>query len=93
MTTLIQKDARNRAIRTFLQGLAVDVAAALALVVFPVFNNAQSFNEVDWKVLAFLLTKTAAISALSYLMRTVFDRKVSSVIAPPANSGSGKVQH
>lgn len=93
MTTnpLVQADARNRALRTLLQGLAFDVAAAVALVLFSAFSSAVSWDELDWSLIVFAVVKSGAIAALSYLMRTVFDRKVSDVVAPPANTGSGKV--
>ncbi|BAK33993.1 hypothetical protein MLP_09790 [Microlunatus phosphovorus NM-1] len=62
-------DARNRAIRTFLQGLAFDVLAASILVLLPVIANAKSLADFDWAVLGFLFGKTIAVAVLSYVMR------------------------
>jgi hypothetical protein len=84
---VVQQDARNRALRTLLQGLAFDVAAAVVLILFTTVSAAQSWGDLEWTLIAFSVAKSAAISALSYLMRTVFDRSVSDVVAPPAESG------
>jgi len=87
MTTLVQHDARNRALRSLMQGLAFDVAAAIVLVMFTAFSAAQSWGDLQWALIGFTVTKSAMVSGLSYLMRTVFDRSVSDVVAPPAKSG------
>lgn len=68
----VQSDARNRAFRTLLQGLAFDVAAAVCIVLYTAFSNASGWGDVQWALLGFTLAKTFAVSALSYLMRTVF---------------------
>lgn len=83
----LANDARNRALRTFLQGLTADVLAAVVLLVLPVFSNATGWQDVDWKVLGFLLAKTVAVTALSYLMRTYLDRSGIPTPLPPANPG------
>jgi len=58
-------DARNRALRTFLQGLVLDVLLAVALVVY----TAVSAGEVDWRLLAAALVRTVLQTAASYVMR------------------------
>lgn len=68
----VQSDARNRAFRTLLQGLAFDVAAALCIVLYTAFSNASGWGDVQWALLGFTLAKTFVVSGLSYLMRTVF---------------------
>lgn len=65
-------DARNRAFRTLVQGLAFDVAAALCLVLFTTFSDASGWGDIQWAILGFTLAKTFMVSGLSYLMRTVF---------------------
>ena len=65
-------DARNRAFRSLLQGLAFDVAAALCLVLYTAFSNASGWGDIQWAILGFTLVKTFTVSGLSYLMRTVF---------------------
>ena len=67
-----QSDARNRAFRTLLQGLAFDVAAALVIVLYTAFSNASGWGDIQWALLGFTLAKTFVVSGLSYLMRTVF---------------------
>lgn len=63
-------DARNRALRTAVQGIAFDVLAALALLLYPIISDADGWGDFQWKVLGFLVVKTAAVAALSYAMRT-----------------------
>jgi hypothetical protein len=60
-------DARNRALRTFLQGLAVDVLLTVALVVY----DATSSENVQWRLIPLLLAKSVLTSAASYVMRKV----------------------
>lgn len=87
-TPALAADARNRALRTFLQGLAADVAAAAVLLVLPVFTNASGWQDIDWKILGFLLAKTVVVTGLSYLMRTVLDRSRFPTPTPPSDRGA-----
>lgn len=64
-------DARNRAVRTFVQGLAFDVIASVVVFVFPLVSDADSFADFDWQVILFLLVKTVLVSVLSYTMRVL----------------------
>ena len=61
--------ASKRAIRTFLQQLAIDVLVAVALLLLPVVSDAHAFDDFDWPVLLFSLAKTAVVTALSFAMR------------------------
>lgn len=70
-----EADARNRAIRTFVQGLLLDLVVALALSVY----SATTAEEVEWKLLALTLLKTAAQTAAAYVMRK---------LSPPAGETS-----
>lgn len=86
-TSALAADARNRALRTFLQGLVADVAAAVVLLVLPVFTSAQGWQDLDWRILGFLLAKTVVVTGLSYLMRTVLDRSAIPTPLPPSDPG------
>ena len=66
-------DARDRALRTFLQGLAIDVLIAVALVVY----NAVSADSVEWALIPLAIAKSALVAAASYVMRK---------LKPPAQS-------
>jgi hypothetical protein len=68
----VRVDAQQRAARTLVQGLLFDVLAALILVVFTAVSKANAWGDLEWTVLAFSVAKTTVVSALSYLMRTVF---------------------
>lgn len=63
------QDARNRAIRTVIQGLLTDVLVAVALVVYDALQT--SSEHIEWKLLAMSVAKTALITVASYVMRKV----------------------
>lgn len=87
MTTLRTNDARNRALRTFIQGLGTDVAAALILLLLPVFTSANGWGDFEWQVLGFLVAKTVAVTALSYVMRQYLDASRLPTPLPPSDPG------
>lgn len=53
------------AIRTLVQGVIIDLATALCLVVL----QATDGKDVDWRLLGFMLAKTAAYTVASSLMK------------------------
>jgi hypothetical protein len=70
-------DARNRAWRTFVQGLAVDVLAALVLAVGPALMSADGMtSKAYWITMGGLVLKTVVTAVVSYVARKV--------IPPPA---------
>lgn len=77
------QDARNRALRVFLQGLALDVLLAVALVVYDATQSA----EVDYRLLGAALLRTVLQSAASYVMRRVLDPSRLPTPLPPARAG------
>lgn len=79
MTTLRQ-DARNRAVRTFVQGLALDTLAAVGLVVYGV----ATAEEPAYELLPALLLKSVLTSAASWLMRLRLDPSSFPTPLPPA---------
>lgn len=81
---LLQADGRNRAFRSFIQNITIDVGAALVLYLLPVFQNATGWQDLDLKIMGFMVTKTVVVSAFSYLMRTVLDGSKVPTPLPPA---------
>lgn len=79
-------DAKNRALRTFVQGLGIDVAVGLALVLGTYFMTAQSWGDVQWAILGFSLFKSVVQAVSAYVMRQWMDRKTD-VLLPPASAG------
>lgn len=61
-------DARNRALRTFLWGLAIDVTFALSSVLGVAMGEIH-WTKAYWLALGGLLLKTALTAAVSYAMR------------------------
>lgn len=79
-------DARNRALRTFLQGLAIDVLVAVATLLITVFATASSWGELQWAVIGFSLLKTVLMAIASFIMRRFLDRP-GSIALPPDPPG------
>jgi len=71
----VAADARNRALRTLVQQLGIDLLAAIALVVY----TGLAAETVDWRLLGLSILKTALSTAASYAMRYV--------APPPAPEG------
>lgn len=88
VNTLRAADGKNRALRTFLVGLATDVLAAVVLLLAPLVTAAQSWGDFQWGVMGFMLAKTVVATLFSYLLRTVLDGKITPAsILPPADPG------
>jgi hypothetical protein len=86
MPTPLTTDARNRALRTLLQGLATDVVAALILLLLPVVTAANGWGDFEWRVLGFLVCKTVAVTVLSYVMRQYLDTSALPTPLPPSDT-------
>ena len=81
-TPLLTLDAKNRALRTFLQGLAVDLAVAVAALVL---SSVDQITDRDGLTLFGLaLAKTAVTTAASYVMRRFVDASSVPTPLPPA---------
>lgn len=83
-------DSRNRALRTFIQGLAFDVAAALILLLLPVFTSANGWGDFEWTAIGFLVAKTVVVTGLSYVMRQYLDGSRVPTPVPPKYRILGK---
>lgn len=64
-------DARNRAARTFIQNLLLDVLVAVLLLLWPAVSAAQSMEDFNWSLLAFSFVKTILVTVVSYIMRAL----------------------
>ena len=68
----VTADAKNRAWRTFAQGLLVDVVAAIVLVVGPALTASDfAWSKAYWLTVGGLLAKTVLTSVVSYVGRKV----------------------
>ena len=76
------QDARNRALRTFLQGLGIDLLVAVAALVLA---NVDSITDRQGLTLfAVALGKTVVTTAASYVMRRFLDGSSVPTPLPPA---------
>jgi len=71
-----RSDARNRAWRSLLQGLGIDVAVAVVLVMSTAVTNLE-WSRGFWVTLSLSLAKTVIQSIVAYFMR---------LLVPPAKS-------
>lgn len=83
----LKTDAKNRSLRTFLQGLAVAILAAVVMVLLPVFTNAHGWSDFHWSLIGFSLLQTCGMAVFAYLMRTVLDPSKVPTPLPPADPG------
>lgn len=83
---LIQ-DSENRGIRTFIQGVTIDIAVGVALVLTTFFASTNSWGEVEWIVLSFSVFKSVVQAIAAYIMRRWLDRSKISTPLPPVRSG------
>ena len=83
--TALTADARNRALRTFLQGLAWDVLVAVAVVVYTVVTT--SGDRIAWGLLGASIVKTLLVTVASYVMRAKLDPSGMPTPLPPADPG------
>lgn len=70
------RDARIRAVRSFMWGLFLDVSSFVVVVLVTAFTNIEWTREY-WVALGLLLAKTVLQSGVAYLARRLF---------PPSNS-------
>lgn len=81
---LLVADAKNRALRTFLAAIGVDVGMAVSLFIYDTLNDASGWGSFDWYVLSFLFVKTVLVSAASYILRRRLDGSALPTPLPPA---------
>jgi hypothetical protein len=83
----LANDARNRAVRAFAQGLAIDIATALAALLLLWLPDADLSSGDAWLVLATGAARTVLQSIASYVMRAKLDGSRIPTPLPPANPG------
>lgn len=87
MTTALKADARNRALRSIVQGLAVDVLVAVATALLLWLPDADLSSGEAWIVLGVALAKTVMQAVASYVMRLKLDGSPVPTPLPPADPG------
>ena len=78
-------DAKNRALRVFLQGLAVDLMVALTTVLTTFLGDAHSWGTIQWSVLGLTLAKTAIQTVVAYVTRRYIDPSKIPFPTPPGD--------
>lgn len=82
---LLANDARNRSVRTFLQGVGIDIAVAVAALVLA---SVDSITDKAGLIVFFTaLGKTIITTIASFVMRQYLDRSSIPTPLPPADPG------
>lgn len=84
MTTRLTHDANNRAVRTFIVGLAIDVAVGVALVLTTYFAERNSWGEIEWTILGFSVAKSVVQAVGAFVLRRFVDASRIPTPLPPA---------
>jgi len=79
---LLSADAKNRAVRTFLQGLAIDLAVAVASVILSSVDAIT--DKAGLVTVGLALAKTVVTTIASYVMRRFLDGSSVPTPLPPA---------
>lgn len=89
VTALLSADAKNRAWRTLLQNLTVDVIVTAVVYLGPVIAGWSAWGDVtaQWKIVAFSLGKTVLLTVFSFIMRRFMDKSALPTPKPPVISG------
>lgn len=77
-------DAKNRALRTFLVNISVDVAVGVVMVLVTAFSRANGWGDLEWGILGFTVAKTMVVTAGSFILRRVIDPSGIPTPLPPA---------
>lgn len=83
-STALKADASNRSVRTFLQGLGIDVAVGIALVLATTVTGWTSWGDVQWAILSFSIFKSVLQAVAAYVMRRWLDKSKIPTPLPPA---------
>lgn len=87
---LRQADAKNRALRTFLQGLGIDLAVAVATLILASTDTIT--DKAGLVLFATTLAKTAVQTVAAYVMRQFIDKSGIPTPLPPADPGEPDAQ-
>jgi hypothetical protein len=81
----LKADAQNRSLRTFLQGLGIDIAVGVALVLVTLVGGWNSWGDVQWAILTFSLAKSVVQAVAAYIMRMWLDKSSIPTPTPPGD--------
>ena len=68
-TRPVERDAQTRAYRTLIQGLMVDVLAAIAVALTAAIAGGIEWTQAYWVALGLAVAKSAIVAVVSYIAR------------------------
>lgn len=66
----LKQDASNRALRTFIQGIAIDMGVALAVAVYAIVSDP---NPIVWAAVGASVARSVLQAGAAYVMRRFMD--------------------
>jgi len=82
-TRALTQDAQNRALRSFMIGLAIDTLVGITLVLLTTFGDAEAWGDLEWTILSFSIAKSFIQSAGSFILRRFLDPSSVPTPLPP----------
>lgn len=79
----LTEDANNRAVRTFVVQLGIDILVAIVMVLATTFGAADDWSALNWQVLGFSLVKTVIATIGAFVMRRFLDNTSLPTPLPP----------
>lgn len=83
----LSADAKNRAWRSLLIGLSIDVGIALVLGLVAAFDSANGWGDLQWGLVTFAVGKSLVQALGSFVLRRVIDPSSIPSPLPPADPG------
>jgi hypothetical protein len=83
----LKEDAKNRSVRTFATGLAIDVGVGVTLVLLTYFKDANAWGDIEWTILGFSVFKSFIQAAGAFVLRRFLDPSEFPTPLPPADPG------
>lgn len=87
---LRKTDAKNRSLRTFLSGMAIDSAVAIAMLILASVDEIT--DRTGLVIFGVALAKTVATAIASYVLRQFLDPSDFPTPLPPADPGEPGVE-
>lgn len=83
----LSADAKNRAWRSLLIGLVIDLSVAISLGLVAAFDNANGWGDLQWGLVTFAVGKSLVQALGSFILRRVLDPSSIPTPLPPADPG------
>lgn len=84
-TAALTADAKNRMLRSVMQGLTIDVVVAVVLAVGSAFATSNGWSDFQWALLSYSVVKSVVQAVVAFVMRRFIDTSKVPTPLPPAD--------